>query len=129
MAVAALLAPAGCSLGADEEPQRASGATADVAAVVAGLERATRDGDFATVCDDILTRAARERAGGRDCARLVRSASEGVRRPAIQVRAIRVEGGRARVIVRTTAAGQVPVTDRLDLRREQGEWRVEALLD
>ena len=129
MAAVLVLAPTGCSLGGDEEPKPAKGAPRDVAALVAQLERATRERDFAGICEDILTRAARERAGGDECERLVRSAAAGVERPAIEIRRIEVEGRRATVRVRTSARGQARVSDTLALRREDGEWRVEALGD
>jgi hypothetical protein len=126
MAVAAVLA--GC-LGADEEPRPASGPPREVAAVVERLEQATAQRDFATVCDELFTAAARERAGGEDCERLTRSAAAGISRPRIETKAIVVEGDRARVEVTTRATGQAPVPEVLDLRREGGEWRVEALGD
>jgi hypothetical protein len=126
MAVAAFLT--GC-LGADEEAVPASGAAREVALVVDRLESATAGRDFATVCDDLLTAAARERAGGEDCVRLTRSAAEGIARPSIEVRGIQIEAGTARVDITTQAAGQAEVPDTLELRREQGEWRVEALAD
>jgi ketosteroid isomerase-like protein len=126
MAVAATLA--GC-LGADEEPRPATGAPRDIAAVVERFERATAERDFATVCDDLFTAAARERAGAEDCERLTRSAAAGVARPRIETKAIEVEGDRARVEVTTHATGQARVPEVLELRREGGEWRVEALED
>jgi hypothetical protein len=95
--------------------------------VVNQLERATAARDFATVCDEVLTAAARERSGGADCARLLRSAAEGVRRPSIEIRGIKLDGRRAQVEVRTSAEGQQTLSDVLELRREDGEWRVEAL--
>jgi Putative lumazine-binding len=91
------------------------------------LERATAARDFATVCDEVLTAAARRRSGGADCARLLRSVAEGVRRPSIEIRGIKLEGRRAQVKVRTRAEGQQTVSDVLELRRQDGEWRVEAL--
>jgi hypothetical protein len=128
MAVAAVLTLTGCSLGADEEPRRAAGAPAEIAAVVQGLERATAERDWAAVCSDLFTAAARQRAGGPDCPRLLREAGADVRRPMIEIRGIQVrEGGRASVEVRTRAAGQRAVSEVLQLRRENGEWRVEAL--
>jgi hypothetical protein len=128
MAVAGFLTLTGCSLGADEEAPRASGAPAEIAAVVQQLERATAERDWATICTDLFTAAARERAGGADCARLLREAAADIRRPVIEIRGIRVEaGGRASVDVRTRAQGQQSVSDVLELRREHGEWRVEAL--
>jgi hypothetical protein len=124
MALAVILT--GC-LGADEEPVPAGGAARDVAAVVDRLERATAEKDFATVCDELFTAAARERAGGRECPRLTGSAAEEIARPRIEIKAIEIRPGRARVDVVTRAAGQAEVPDVLELRREQGEWRVEAL--
>jgi hypothetical protein len=128
MAVAGFLTLTGCSLGADEEAPRASGPPARIAAVVHRLERATAERDWATICTNLFTAAARERAGGADCARLVGQAAADVRRPTIEIRGIRVEeGGRASVDVRTRAEGQQAITDVLELRSEDGEWRVEAL--
>ena len=77
-------------------------------------------------CRDLFTAAARRRAGGRDCARLTRSAAAGIERPRIETVAIEREGKTARVRVRTRATGQAAVTDELLLRREAGEWRVDA---
>jgi hypothetical protein len=124
MAVAAFLT--GC-LGADDEPVPATGAARDVAALVERLERATARSDFGTVCDDLFTAAARERAGGDDCERLTGSAAEGIRRPSIDIEAIDIRADRARVEITTHAAGQAEVPDVLELRREGGEWRVDAL--
>jgi hypothetical protein len=124
MAFAAFLA--GC-LGADEEPRPATGAPRAIAEVVQRLERATADRDFAVVCRDLFTAAARQRAGGRDCERLTRSAAAGVERPSLDLVAIDLEGASARVRVRTRATGQAARSDVLLLRRERGEWRVDAL--
>jgi hypothetical protein len=126
MAVAAFLT--GC-LGADEEPVPARGAARDIAGVVDRLERATAARDFATVCDEVLTAAARERAGGEDCERLMRSAAETITRPRIEMKSIDIRADAARVEVTTRAAGQAEVQAVLELRREGGEWRVEALGD
>jgi hypothetical protein len=127
MATLAMLAPIGCSVGDDEEPQVASGAPKAIATTIDRLERAVADRDFTTVCDELFTAAARKRAGGRECAGQLRSASEGVRRPTIELRGIRVKGDEATVQVTTKASGQARVTDELRLRREDGRWRVEAL--
>jgi hypothetical protein len=124
MAVAAFLT--GC-LGADEEPMPVQGTARDIAAVVDRLERATAERDFVTVCDDLLTAAARERAGGEDCERLTRSAAAGIARPRIEMKSIDIRADTARVEVTTRAAGQAEVPAVLELRRDRGEWRVEAL--
>jgi len=124
MAFAAFLA--GC-LGADEEPRPAAGAPRAIAEVVQRLERATADRDFAVVCRDLFTAAARERAGGRDCVRLTRSAAAGVERPSIDLVGIELHGASARVRVRTRATREAALSEVLLLRREHGEWRVDAL--
>jgi hypothetical protein len=124
MALAALMS--GC-LGGEEDPRPASGPPREIAQVVERLERATAQRDFSTLCDDLFTEAARERAGGEDCERLTRSAAEGIARPRITVKAIELKGERALVEVTTRATGQAEVGDTLELRREGGEWRVEAL--
>jgi hypothetical protein len=126
MAVAAFLA--GC-LGADEEAVPARGAARDIAGVVDRLERATAARDFRTVCEELFTAAARERAGGEDCERLTRSAAEGIARPRIEMRSIHIRGDVARVEVTTRAAGQAEVPNVLELRHEDREWKVEALAD
>jgi hypothetical protein len=127
MAAALFLAPTACSLGADEEAKPARGAAARLAATVDRLERATAERDYAAICDDLLTSAARERAGGPDCARLLRRAAKDIRRPSIEIRGIEVAGERATVRILTSAQGQAPLEDDLELRRQGGSWRVEAL--
>ena len=127
MAVAAFLAPVGCSIGADDEPQPVSGVPKEVVATVDRLERAIADGDYGEVCDRLFTKAARTRAGGDDCAKQLTAAAEGVRRPAILIEGIDVKGNRATVKVATTAEGQARLIDTLQLRREDGRWLVEAL--
>ena len=126
MAVATFLT--GC-LGADEEAAPARGAARDIAGVVDRLERATAGRDFGTICEELFTAAARERAGGQDCERLTRSAAEGVARPRIEMKAMHVRADTARVELTTRAAGQAEVPSVLELRRERGEWRVDALGD
>jgi hypothetical protein len=127
MASIALLAPSGCSLGGDEETKPASGAPAQIAATVERLERSVARRDYATICEQLFTAAARQRAGGAECARQMRSAAEGVERPSIEIEAIDVKDDRATVRVHTEAKGQARVSDELQLRRQGGRWLVEAL--
>lgn len=127
MATLAILAPVGCSIGADEEPKPASGPAAAVASAVERLERAIASRDFTAVCDELFTATARRRSGGDECAAQLRSAAEGVRRPRIDVHRITVAGDSATVEVTTRADGQARVRDELRMRRVDGRWRVEAL--
>jgi hypothetical protein len=127
MAVAALLAPVGCSIGADEEPKPVTGVPKEIAATVEQLERAVARRDWATVCNELFTETARKRAGGGECVSQTRSAAEDVLRPSIQIEQIAVRGDRAAVRVSTTAEGQARLTDTLELRRTGGRWLIEAL--
>jgi hypothetical protein len=127
MAVAALLAPVGCSIGADEEPKPVTGVPKEIAATVEQLERAVARRDWATVCNELFTETARKRAGGGECVSQTRSAVEDVLRPSIQIEQIAVRGDRAAVRVSTTAEGQARLTDTLELRRTGGRWLIEAL--
>jgi hypothetical protein len=127
MAVVALLAPVGCSIGADEEHRPVTGVPKEIAATVDQLERAVARRDYATICDELFTETARERAGGDECESQTRSAAEDVLRPSIQVEEIAVRGDRAAVKVSTTAEGQARVSDTLELRRTGGRWLIEAL--
>jgi hypothetical protein len=123
----ALTGLAGCSLDGDEEPKPAAGAVRAVGETVERLERAIARGDWRTICEDMFTAAARRRAGGDGCPRLLRADARGLRGPRIRVLRIDVEGRRAEVRVRSRARGQQPLTDVLELRRERGAYRVESL--
>jgi hypothetical protein len=127
MATSVLLASSGCSLGGDEEAKPASGVPAQIASTVDRLERAVATRDYPTICGQLFTAQARQRAGGAECVRQLRSATEGVKDPSIEIRAIDVKGDRATVEVRTRAEGQARVSDELRMRREGGRWLVDAL--
>jgi Putative lumazine-binding len=127
MAVAAFLAPAGCSLGGDEEPKPVTGVPKEIAATVDRLESAVARRDYETICNQLFTTQARERAGGDECVSQMGSAAEDVRRPSIRIERIEVKAGSATVEVATQAEGQARVTDTLDLRRSGGRWLIDAL--
>ena len=127
MAVVAMLAPMGCSLGGDDEPQPVSGPAKEVAAAVERFEQAVARRDFKTICDQLFTATARQRAGGDDCVAQTSSAVEGLRRPRLQIEEIRVSDATATVKVATEAAGQARVIDSMKLRKTDGRWLVEAV--
>ena len=127
MAVAAFLAPAGCSLGGDDEPKPVTGVPKEIAATVDRLETAVARRDYETICNRLFTTQARERAGGDECVSQMSSAAEDVRRPSIKIERIEVKADSATVEVATQAEGQARVTDTLDLRRSGGRWLIEAL--
>jgi hypothetical protein len=126
-ACAAILALSGCSLGSDHEAQPAGGAPNAVAATMQAFDQALRAHDYRGVCNELFTAAARRRAGGRDCERLLRSTAAGVQKPRVRILAIRIEGKRATVRVRSSASNQRPLVDEVELVREGGGYRIAAL--
>jgi len=123
-----LVVLSGCAGGdSGSDPPPAEGAPRAVTETIDRLERATIQRDFAAICDELLTSEARERAGGGDCIRLLRSTGAEVRRPEIRVLSIQIDGDRADVRVRTTAAGQAPVEETIQLVREGDGYRIAAL--
>jgi hypothetical protein len=128
MAMLVVAAFAGCSSGdGDDRAEPAKGVPKAAAAAIDRLERATVDRDFAVICDELFTDAARERAGGDDCAKLLRSTAGDIRDPAIRVISIRIEGDRADVRVSSSARGQRAVEETVELVRDGEEYRIEAL--
>jgi hypothetical protein len=126
-ALVAAAALTGCSIGDDEEPKPIAGVPKEVAGTIERLERATRGQDWAAICANLFSKAALERAGGRDCARLLREQAQDVRGADIRVVSIDLEGDRARAHVRTRSAGQALAEDTIVLVREGGEWKIDSL--
>jgi hypothetical protein len=118
---------AGCSLGDEERPRQVTGAAREIEAVVDRLEEAVRVRDWPTICNEIFTPAARRRAGGPDCPRLLRSDAAGVRSPRIELVSIELKRGTALVRVRSRARGQPPLADVIELKRAADGYRVESL--
>lgn len=114
--------------GGDDPPKKASGTSKEVANVVTRLERATQRRQFNVLCDDLFTRSARERAGGKDCVALLRETAKDVRKARIRLLDVEVDGNRARARVRTTSEGQRAVVETIDLVRERGRFRISALV-
>ena len=127
MAVAAMLAPMGCSVGADKEPKPVAGVPKAIVQTVDRFERAVARRDYEIICNELFTATARERAGGDECVTQTRTAAEGLRRPSIEITGIEVKRDRASVEVATKAEGQARVIDTLELRLIGDRWLVEAL--
>jgi len=123
----AALALTGCLPGSDDGPKKISGAPKEVADVVARLGAATRRREYNVLCDDLFTRSARARAGGKDCVALLRETAKDVQRASIRLLDVKIKGNRAEARVRTTAEGQTAVVETIDLVRERGRFRISAL--
>jgi hypothetical protein len=128
-AICALALVAGCSWGGDDEPVRAGGASREIEEVVRQLELATRAADGRKVCEDLLTRAARARLGGKRCADRVERSLAGLSEPRVELTRLRVRaaGDSALARLRTRQQGREPLEETLVLARREGEWRIDAL--
>jgi hypothetical protein len=133
-AVAALLATAlviaGC--GADSE-DGGSGTSADqqVRAVVARFGVATRAKDYQTICDQLLADnlVHAVEAIGLPCESALQKGLSDVRDPRLEIRQVSIAGSRALVSVHSTADGQPPSDDAVQLVKENGEWKIASLAE
>jgi ketosteroid isomerase-like protein len=124
-AAAAALALA-LALGACGEEE---GVTAQVRGAVGDFAEATAKKDFQRICDDLLARElvrGVEQVGLPCEVALQRGLGE-VEAPTLEVRSVVVNGDRALAEVDSTARGQRPSRDSLELVRQQGAWRIASL--
>ena len=131
IAVLALaLAVAGC--GADEEGGGGGGgvpAEQQVREVVARFGVATRGKDYQQICDRLLSKDLVDKIEGigLPCESAVQRGLGGVRNPTLKINEVSISGSRALVSIHTTAAGEAPSDDALQVVREDGEWKVASL--
>jgi hypothetical protein len=116
---------ASCGGGGGDDP--AGDLAQEAGAVVNQLERSIRQGDFERVCSELLSAEVRRQAGGGECPAMLERTSAGVKRPRIEVKAIKIEGAMAAVDVVTVAEGQARVEDTIRLVRENGAYRISSL--
>jgi hypothetical protein len=97
-----------------------------VRAALVRYEKASRDKDYQTLCDELFARSyVRQTASsGLPCEVALRTALQDVRNPTLQVLSVEVNGDRALARVRGSAAGQVPGEDNYTLVRENDAWRI-----
>ncbi|MCW2992884.1 MAG: nuclear transport factor 2 family protein [Conexibacter sp.] len=124
------LALAGC--GADEEGGGGGGgvpADQQVRAVVARFGVATRDKDYQQICDQLLADelVAKIEAIGLPCESALQRGLSDVRSPTLSIEEVSISGTRALVSIHTTAAGQKPSNDALQVVREGGQWKIASL--
>jgi hypothetical protein len=123
------LAIAGC--GADEEGGGGGGVPAEqqVRAVVARFGVATRGKDYQQLCDRLLSKDLVNKIEGigLPCESAVQRGLGGVRNPTLEINEVSISGGRALVSIHTTATGEAPSDDALQVVREDGEWKIASL--
>jgi ketosteroid isomerase-like protein len=123
-AVAALAAlAAGC--GGSDTPSEED----RVRAVLADFGRATAAKDYDRLCSSILAPALVEQVTsiGLACPAALRQGLGEVSEPRIAVGAVRVTGDSATAEVSSSARGQQPSRDTLELRRVREGWRIASL--
>ncbi len=121
-ALVALLFAAGCGeSGPTPEEQ--------VRSTVAEFGRATEAKDYQALCDRLLAPALVEdvESIGLPCEAAMRQGLEEVRDPRLTIGRVEVDGERASADVRTTAAGQEPSRDTLELVLVDDTWKISSL--
>jgi hypothetical protein len=120
-AVALALAAAGCGGSKSDEEQ--------VRDTVTELARATEAKDYQALCDRILAPKLIEevRRVGLPCEVALQQALGEVKEPRLTIGRITVDGERAKAEVRTSAEGQKPSQDVVELQRVDENWRISAL--
>jgi hypothetical protein len=129
-ALALAAAVAGC--GADEEGGGGGAgvpAEQQVRAVVARFGVATRAKDYQQICDRLLSEelVSKIEGIGLPCESAVQRGLGGVRNPTLAINEVSISGSRALVSIHTTASGEAPSNDALQVVREGGEWRIASL--
>jgi hypothetical protein len=120
LACALVLAGCGDSGPGDEEQVRAT---------VSAFARATAAKDYTALCDRVLAPKLIEEVEqiGLPCEVALEQGLGEVEDPRLTIGKIAVEDDRATVEVRTSAAGQEPSRDTLELERVGESWRISSL--
>ena len=100
-----------------------------VRGVVAAFGRATAAKDYEAMCDRLLATDLVQKVTqiGLPCEVALRRGLGDVEDPQLSIGKITIQGEKATVAVRTSAAGQRPSEDVLDLVKVSGRWRISSL--
>jgi hypothetical protein len=98
----------------------------DVRSTLDRYAQASREKDYQTLCDDLLSKEIvdRIRSVGLPCEVALRTGLEGRGNVRLTVLGVEVNGDQALARVRGTATGEVPGTSTYRLVREDGGWRI-----
>ena len=121
VALAATLAGCGGSSGPTDEQL--------VARTVTSFGRATAAKDYGALCDRILSPSlvAKVEEIGLPCEQALEKALGQVKDPRLTIGKVTVTGDRATAEIRTSASGQAPSRDTLELERVREGWRIASL--
>jgi hypothetical protein len=130
LALLAAVCAAGLAAGCGSDSEGDAGAEKAARQVVERFGAAAAGHDYQTICDDLLSEELIKtvESVGLPCEVALQKGLASVREPKIEVRQVRVQGARALVSVHSTAAGQQPSDDAVQLVREDGEWRIASLV-
>jgi hypothetical protein len=117
----AFAALAGCGGGPTDEEQ--------VRSTVDAFSRATAAKDYDKMCKQLLAPKLLEqvRQAGLPCEVALSKGLAAVKDPKLSIGAIKVDGDKATADVRTSAAGEPPSRDTLDLTKINGQWKIASL--
>jgi ketosteroid isomerase-like protein len=101
----------------------------EVRDTVTEFGRATAAKDYQALCDRILAPALVEdvKSIGLPCEVALRQGLGDVQDPRLTIGRIQIEGDRASAEIRTSAGGQEPSRDTLELVKLDGRWRISSL--
>ena len=119
VAVAAALAVAGCG----------ASSRAEVQAKLQQFVRATADGDYKTLCKEVLAQSliTRLASTGQSCQEAMRIFLSSVQNPTLSVGKITIKGSSATAITLTSARGQRSTVAAVRLVDTSNGWRISAL--
>jgi hypothetical protein len=123
VAVAAVLV---AILSGRQDTPSVSGAAEEVVTTVRQFESALAGRDWAGICDRLYTSRARAAAGGAHCPSALAQSAGGLRDPRVRIVSVVVRGQAATVTVAASVNGKAPVTDAIELQREDGVYRIES---
>ena len=120
--VLAALALAGCGESGPSDEER-------IRTTLTEFQRATADGDYTALCDRILAPQLVETVEqiGLTCEAALRKGFEEVEEPRLSIGAITVTDDSATAQVRSSAEGEAPSEDTVDLVRVDDGWRIASL--
>ena len=107
-----------------EDTPSVSGAAADVVTTVRQFESALAGRDWAGICNRLYTSKARAAAGGSRCPAALAQSAGGLRDPRVRIVSVVVRGSAATVTVAASVNRKPPVTDAIQLEREDGQYRI-----
>jgi hypothetical protein len=121
LALAAALSVAAAGCGKSDQQQ--------VRDTLKRYEQATGRQDYNALCAKVLARSLIDRLAqvGLPCDQALRIGLGTVRNPKLQVVRVRITGGLALALVRSSAAGQPTSTDTIRLIKDGGDWKISSL--